>query len=71
VDVSETKRLNVLEGENAKLKRLLAEQMDAAARHGLLQENGGACRQAWSRYASESRFTPLGTLKTVENSSRR
>ena len=36
MDVSEAKRLRQLEGENAKLKKLLAEQMlDAAALRGL------------------------------------
>jgi putative transposase len=39
MDVSEAKRLKALEDENAKLKRLLAEQMlDAAALRELLQK---------------------------------
>ena len=39
MDVSEAKRLKQLEDENAKLKRLLAEQMlDAAALRELLQK---------------------------------
>jgi len=39
MDVSEAKRLRALEEENAKLKKLLAEQMlDAAALRELLSE---------------------------------
>jgi putative transposase len=39
MDVSEARRLKALEGENAKLKELLAEQMlDAAALRELLSE---------------------------------
>ena len=39
MDVSETKRLKALEEENAKLKKLLAEQMlDAAALRELLSK---------------------------------
>jgi putative transposase len=47
MDVPEAKRLRQLEDENAKLKKLLAEQMlDLAAMRELLSENGRACRQA-------------------------
>lgn len=46
MDVSEAKRLGALEEENAKLKKLLAEQMlDAAALRELLQKLVGR-RQA-------------------------
>ncbi|MBB3217277.1 putative transposase [Ochrobactrum sp. RC6B] len=47
MEVSEAKRLKALEEENAKLKKLLAEQMlDATALRELLAKNGRACRQA-------------------------
>ena len=47
MEVSEAKRLKALEDENAKLKKLLAEQMlDVAALRELLSKNGRACRQA-------------------------
>jgi long-subunit fatty acid transport protein len=47
LDWSEAKRLKALEDENAKLKKLLAEQMlDVAALRELLGKNGTACRQA-------------------------
>ncbi len=47
MEVSEAKRLKALEDENARLKKLLAEQMlDAAALRELLQKNGRARRQA-------------------------
>lgn len=47
MEVSEAKRLKTLEDENAKLKKLLAEQMlDVAALRELLGKNGRACRQA-------------------------
>ncbi|MGZ2488145.1 putative transposase [Rhizobium pisi] len=47
MEVSEAKRLKALEDENARLKKLLAEQMlDAAALRELLAKNGRACRQA-------------------------
>lgn len=43
MEVSEAKRLKALEDENAKLKRLLAEQMlDVAALRELLGKNGRA-----------------------------
>jgi putative transposase len=54
--VSEAKRLKQLEDENAKLKKLLAEQMlDAAALRELLAKNGRARRQARRRRASAGR----------------
>lgn len=47
MEVSEAKRLKALEDENAKLKKLLAEQMlDAAALRELLSKNGRACRHS-------------------------
>jgi putative transposase len=47
MEVSEAKRLKALEEENAKLKKLLAEQiLDVAALRELLSKNGRACRQA-------------------------
>ncbi|OJY75898.1 MAG: transposase [Rhizobium sp. 60-20] len=47
MEVSEAKRLKALEEENAKLKKLLAEQMlDAAVLRELLAKNGRTCRQA-------------------------
>lgn len=45
MEVSEAERLKVLEEENVRLKKLLAEQMlDAAALRELLTKNGGVCR---------------------------
>jgi putative transposase len=56
MDVSEAKRLKALEDENARLKKLLAEQMlDAAAMRSWCQKNGRARRQARSRRASAGR----------------
>src|SRR3981081_4314746 len=56
MDVPEAKRLKQLEDENAKLKKLLAEQMlDAAALRALLAKNGRARRQARRRRASAGR----------------
>ncbi len=47
MDVSDAKRLKALEDENAKLKKLLADQMlEAAALKELLSKNGRARRQA-------------------------
>src|SRR6202161_1173935 len=61
-DVSEAKRLRQLEDENAKLKKLLAEQMlDAAALRELLSKDGRARRQARRRRASAGRDGPFGT----------
>jgi hypothetical protein len=61
MDVSEAKRLKQLEGENAKLKKLLAEPMlDAAALRELLAKNGRGRRQARSCRASSGRDGPLG-----------
>lgn len=54
MEVSEAKRLKLLEEESAKLMKLLAEQMlDAAALRDRLAKNGWACRQARSLRASE------------------
>lgn len=45
--VSDAKRLKVQDDENARLKKLLAEQMlDAAAMKELLSKNGEARREA-------------------------
>lgn len=61
MDVSEAKRLRQLEDENAKLKKLLAEQMlDAAALRELLSKNGRARRQARSRRASTDHHGSVG-----------
>lgn len=58
MDVSDAKRLKALEDENAKLKKLLAEQMlDLAALRELLAKNGRARRQARSRRVSAGRRT--------------
>ena len=60
--VSDAKRLKALEDENAKLKKLLAEQMlDAAAMKELLSKNGKARREARSRCASAGQAGPVGT----------
>jgi hypothetical protein len=57
MDVSAAKRLKALEDENAKLKKLLADQMlEAAALKELLSINGRARRQARSRRASAGLF---------------
>jgi len=60
--VSEAKRLRALEDENAKLKKLLAEQMlDAAAMRELLAKKiGKARRQARSGRASAGRAGLVG-----------
>jgi len=64
MDVSEAKRLKVLEDENAKLKKLLAEQMlDVAAMWELLSKNGRARRVARRRRASVGRDGPVGTSR--------
>jgi hypothetical protein len=61
MDVSEAKRLKALENENAKLKKLLAEQMlDAAALHELLSKNGWARCQARSGRTSEGCARQVG-----------
>jgi putative transposase len=60
--VSEAKRLKALEDENAKLKKLLAEQMlDMAAMRELLQKNGNAHREARGSRASEGPSWAVGT----------
>jgi putative transposase len=70
MDVSEAKRLKALEEENAKLKKLLAEQMlDAAALRELLSKNGRARRQARRRRAPEGRDGPVGTAGLFDRGS--
>jgi putative transposase len=62
MDISEAKRLKQLEDENARLKKLLAEQMlDAAAMRELLSKNGRARRAARCRRASSGRHGSVGT----------
>jgi putative transposase len=61
MDVSDAKRLKALEDENAKLKKLLADQMlEASALRELLSNNGRARRQARSRRVSAGRHGPVG-----------
>jgi putative transposase len=62
MDVSEAKRLKALEEENARLKKLLAEQMlDAAALRELLSKNGRARRQArWCRASAGQDIAVIG-----------
>ena len=61
MDVSEARRLRALEEENAKLKKLLAEQMlDASALRELLSKNGRARRQPRRSGAPEGRDGPVG-----------
>lgn len=58
LDVSDAKRLRALEGENAKLKKLLAEaHLDNAALKDLLTKNGDARGEARCRVSSAKRFT--------------
>ena len=67
MDVSEAKRLKALEDENAKLKKLLAEQMlDAAALRELLSKNGRARRQARCGRASAGCHEPVGTAGLLD-----
>jgi transposase-like protein len=67
MDVSEAKRLRVLEGENAKLKKLLAEQMlDVAALRELLSKNSRARRQARCSRASTGHHEPVGTAGLLD-----
>jgi hypothetical protein len=70
MDVSEAKRLKALEDENAKLKKLLAEQMLDAAAPSLTPCNGaeatGRCRKLlafwWNPIATDAAvFVRLGT----------
>ncbi len=47
MDISDARKLKALEEENAKLKKLLAEQMlDNAVLKDIASKNGDACRQA-------------------------
>lgn len=72
MDVSEARRLKALEDENAKLKKLLAEQMlDAAALRELLSKNGRARRQARRGRAPEGRHGPFGTAGLFEGADRK
>ena len=72
MDVSEAKRLKALEEENAKLKKLLAEQMlDAAALRELLSKNGRVRRQARCGRASAGRHEPVGTAGLLDRSADR
>jgi putative transposase len=62
MDVSEAKRLKQLEDENAKLKKLLAEQLlDVAAMRELLSKNGRARHAARCGRAPAGRDGPVGT----------
>jgi putative transposase len=66
LEVSEAKRLKQLGDENAKLKRLLAEQMlDASALRELLSKNGRARRQARRRRAPAGRDGPVGAAGEI------
>lgn len=67
MDVSDARRLRALEDENARLKKLLAEQMldnailkDVAAKNGNARcetEGGGSClRGVWGEPASGARL---------------
>ncbi len=59
--VSDAKRLKALEDENAKLKKLLAEQMlDSAAMRELLLKNGEARREARGSRASANHVGFVG-----------
>ncbi len=67
MDVSEAKRLKALEEENAKLKKVLAEQMlDAAAFRELLSKNVRARRQARCGRASAGRHESVGTADLLD-----
>jgi putative transposase len=67
MDVSEAKRLKQLEDENAKLKKLLAEQMlDAAALRELLSKKWEGRRQARRRRASSGHGGPVGTAGLLD-----
>ena len=60
--VPEAKRLKALEDENAKPRKLLAEQMlDRAAMKELLSKNGDARREARGCRASEGPARAVGT----------
>ena len=67
MDVSEARRLKALEEENAKLKKLLAEQMlDAAALRELLSKNGRARRQTRRSGAPAGHDGPVGTAGLLD-----
>jgi len=68
MDVSEAKRLKALEDENAKLKKLLAEQMlDTAALRELLS-NHPACRQGRRSLACRRGRRSVGTQAVAPRS---
>ena len=68
IDVSEAKRLKQLEDENARLKKLLANQMlDATAFCEVLATNGRGRRQARTRRASSSRDGSVGTAGLLDH----
>lgn len=61
MDISDAKRLKALEDENAKLMKLLADQMlDVVALKELLGKNGRTRRQAPGSVASENRARHVG-----------
>ena len=61
ITVSEAKRLKSLDDENAKLKKLLAQQMlDLAAIKDLVSKSGRARREVRSRRISSGRAWPVG-----------
>lgn len=63
IDVSDAKRPQALEDENARLKKLLANQMlEAAALKELLSKNGRPRLEAQSRCASAGCDGPVGTV---------
>jgi putative transposase len=66
MDVSEAQRLRQLEDENAKLKKLLAEQMlDAATLRELLSKNGKARHRARACRVSADRTRPVRTAREM------
>jgi hypothetical protein len=70
MDVSEAKRLDALEEENAKLKKLLAEQMlDAAALRELLSKNDRARRQTRRGGASGGQDGAVGAAGLFDRGS--
>ncbi len=68
MDVSKAQRLKGLEEENARLKKLLADQMlEAAALRELLSKNGRARRQARCRRAPSGRHEKTPVALETEN----
>ncbi len=71
MDVSDARRLKALEDENAKLKKLLADQMlEASALREVLAKNGRACCKTRRRRASEVRHGPVGAAGLSDRRSR-